>query len=86
MTKPNPMTTTLTETEIDLLIQKIIDDTGDVPSAEKWIRNKVHSIHHDIAMEGLTLENTQRRDEWSLVQRYFERNRFAISRMAKINQ
>jgi hypothetical protein len=37
-------------------------------------------------MDGLTLENTQRRDEWSLVQRYFERNRFAISRMAKINQ
>lgn len=86
MTKPNTMKTILTDTEIDLLIQKIIDDTGDVVSAEKWIRNKVHSIHHDITMEGLTTDNIQRRDEWSLVQRYFERNRFAISRMAKINQ
>jgi len=85
MTKDKAFSITLTEAEIQLLIQKIVDDTGDINSAEKWIRNKVHSIHHDIAMDGLTNENIVRRDEWSLVQSYFERHRFAIARMLKIN-
>lgn len=71
---------TISESEIQMVIQNVIDDLGDVPSAARWVRNKLHSINHDILVNGKTIQNIESRDEWAIIDRYFERNMTAIVR------
>lgn len=72
--------TTVSEPEIQMIIQSVIDDTGTVDRAEKWIERKITQVHHDIMTEGLNEFTTQQRDEWLLVQRYFKTRRNEIIR------
>jgi hypothetical protein len=44
---------TISESEIQMIIQSLIDDTGSVDRAEKWIERKINQVHHDIMTEGL---------------------------------
>jgi hypothetical protein len=71
---------TISEPEIQMVIQNIIDDLGDVPSAARWVRNKLHSINHDILVNGKTIQSIESRDEWAIIDQYFERNMTAIIR------
>ena len=48
------MTSKLTETEIKMVIQSVIDDLGEPRAAQKWIDNKIHSIHYDQLTNGRT--------------------------------
>ena len=70
----------ISEPEIQMIIQSLIDDTGSVDRAEKWIQRKITQVHHDIMTEGLNEFTTQQRDEWTLVQRYFNTRRNEIVR------
>ena len=69
-----PFVVGLSESEIQMVIQNVIDDLGDVKSAARWIRNKLHSINHDILVNGYTMDMVQSRDEWAIIDRYIERN------------
>jgi D-mannonate dehydratase len=76
----------LSEPEIQMVIQSVIDDLGDVRSAHRWVRNKLHSVNHQILTEGFTQQSVQSRDEWAIIDRYFERNSNAIERWQKTTQ
>lgn len=75
-----PFVITLSEPEIQMVIQNVIDDLDDVPSAARWVRYKLHSINHEILVNGYTVEMVQSRDQWAIIDRYFERNMNAIIR------
>lgn len=78
--QPKPYTIGLSEPEIQMVIQNVIDDLGDVPSAARWVRNKLHSINHEILVNGKTIESVQSRDEWAIIDHYFENHMTAITR------
>jgi len=67
-------TVQLSEPEIKMVIQNVIDDLGDVPSAARWVRHKLHWINGEILINGWTVEMVQSRDEWAIIDRYFERH------------
>jgi hypothetical protein len=69
-----PFTITLSEPEIQMVIQNVIDDLGDVKSAARWIRNKLHSINFDILANGYTIDAIHSRDQWAIIDRYMERH------------
>jgi len=81
--EPKPFAIKLSEPEIQMVIQNVIDDLGDIPSAARWVRNKLHSINHEILVNGKTIELVQSRDEWAIIDRYFEANMNAIVRSQK---
>lgn len=70
----------VSEPEIQMIIQSLINDTGSVDRAEKWINRKITQVHHDIMIEGLNDFTIQQRDEWTNVQRYFNNRRNEIIR------
>ncbi len=66
----------LSEQEIQMVIQSVIDDLGDVKSAHRWVRNKLHSVNHQILTEGFTQQSVQSRDEWAIIDRAKADGRF----------
>jgi hypothetical protein len=70
----------VSEPEIQMIIQSLIEDTGSVDRAEKWINRKITQVHHDIMIEGLNEYTIQQRDEWTNVERYFKNRRNEIVR------
>jgi hypothetical protein len=84
--QPKQFITQLSEPEIHMVIQSVIDDLGDVKSAHRWIRNKLHSINHQIISEGVTEQSAHSRDQWAIIDRYVERNFAAIERWQKTKQ
>lgn len=81
--EPKPFAIKLSEPEIQMVIQNVIDDLGDIPSAARWVRNKLHSINHEILVNGKTIELVQSRDEWAIIDRYFETHMNTIVRSQK---
>jgi len=81
--EPKPFAIKLSEPEIQMVIQNVIDDLGDIPSAARWVRNKLHSIKHEILVNGKTIELVQSRDEWAISDRYFETHMNTIIRSQK---
>lgn len=75
-----PFAIQLSEPEIQMVIQNVIDDLGDVPSAARWVRHKLHWVNGEILMNGWTVEMVQSRDEWAIIDRYFERHLQTIIR------
>ena len=75
-----PFVITLSEPEIQMVIQNVIDDCGDVKLAARWVRFKLHSINHEILSTGYTIELVHSRDQWAIIDRYFERHMNTIIR------
>lgn len=73
-------TVQLSESEIQMVIQSVINDLGDVPSAARWVRHKLHWINGEILINGWTAQMVQSRDEWAIIDRYFERHLQTIIR------
>ncbi len=82
MNKPNQknIIVAVSEPEIQMIIQSLINDTGSVDAAQKLVYRKISEIHHDILTQGLNEFNESSRDEWLIVQRYFQRRRGDIVR------
>lgn len=70
--------TMVSESEIQMIIQSLIDDTGSVNAAEKWINRKLSQVYHDIETEGFSKPLIHNRDEWTKIQKYFSSRRSAI--------
>jgi hypothetical protein len=81
-----PFTIAMSEPEIKMVIQNIIDDLGDVKSAKRWIRNNLHSINFDILKNGYTIDAVQSRDQWAIIDRYVERHYHTIVRAQQTKQ
>jgi hypothetical protein len=77
-TTEQPVLATVSEAEMQMIIQSLIDDTGSVNAAEKWINRKVSQVYYDIENEGLTKELIQLRDEWLKIQKFFSNRKRAI--------
>lgn len=73
-----PVLSIVSESEMQMIIQSLIDDTGSVNAAEKWINRKLSQVYHDIETEGLTKPLIHNREEWTKVQKYFSSRRTAI--------
>jgi hypothetical protein len=77
-TTKQPVLATVSESEMQMIIQSLIDDTGSVNAAEKWINRKLSQVYHDIETQGLKKELICLRDEWTKVQKFFSNRRRAI--------
>ena len=73
-----PILAIVSEAEIQMIIQSLIDDTGSVSGAEKWINRKLSQVYHDIETEGLNKELIHQRIEWTRIQKFFLNRRTAI--------
>jgi hypothetical protein len=78
ITTEQPVLATVSEAEMQMIIQSLIDDTGSVNAAEKWINRKVSQVYYDIENEGLTKELIRLRDEWLKIQKFFSNRKRAI--------
>jgi hypothetical protein len=69
----NTTTVEMSETEINMLIENLIEDLGTVPKAFAWVNRKVAEIKHELLSRG---EQTERENlkTWESVYNYFERN------------
>lgn len=81
----NATTVQLSETEINMLIENIIEDLGTVPKALGWVDRKVTEIKHELLSrwDKNEFENLK---TWETVYNYFERNYrsfLAINRYAR---
>lgn len=74
------MTSKLTETEIKMVIQSVIDDLGEPRAAQKWIDNKIHSIHYDQLTNGRNKENAESLADYQSIIDYFRQHFTAIVR------
>ena len=74
MSESNTTTTVqLSETEINMLIENIIEDTGTVPKALGWVDRKVAEVKHEWLSRGQNNEFENLKN-WEMVYNYFESN------------
>lgn len=86
MMEHNTTTTVqLSEIEVQLLIESIIEDLGTVQKAFKWVNHKIANIKHEILSRGDDFEKEQLKT-WEHVFLYFGkhyRSIEAVKRYAK---
>lgn len=86
MSEQNTTTTVqLSELEMQLLIENLIEDVGTVPKALTWVNRKIAEVEHELLSRGANIERHQLQT-WERVYLYFQKNYQAIARMSKVSK